>query len=132
MDEQTRLEGIVSKGWGHENIFVTNDKYCGKILSFKKDGKFSMHLHRNKTETWFVLSGRFQLEIILTSDASRRIIILEPGDVWTNDIMNPHQLTCLEVGEIIEVSTPDSVEDNYRILPGHSQTPIRLNPTKDQ
>ena len=25
---------IVSKGWGHEVIFVNNDKYCGKLLNF--------------------------------------------------------------------------------------------------
>jgi hypothetical protein len=33
----------------------------------------------------------------------------------------PHQLICIEEGTIIEVSTPDSVEDNYRVLPGDSQ-----------
>jgi hypothetical protein len=33
----------------------------------------------------------------------------------------PHQLHCLEEGTIIEVSTPDSVEDNYRVRPGDSQ-----------
>ena len=27
----------------------------------------------------------------------------------------------IEEGTIIEVSTPDSVEDNYRVLPGDSQ-----------
>jgi len=28
---------------------------------------------------------------------------------------------CQEEGTIIEVSTPDSVEDNYRVAPGDSQ-----------
>jgi hypothetical protein len=27
-----------------------------------------------------------------------------------------------EAGTIIEVSTPDSIQDNYRVLPGDSQT----------
>ena len=36
--------------------------------------------------------------------------------------MLPHKLTCLvNKGVIIEVSTPDSVEDNYRVEPGDSQ-----------
>jgi len=35
--------------------------------------------------------------------------------------MVPHQLICLESGTVVEVSTPDSVEDNYRIIPGDSQ-----------
>jgi hypothetical protein len=34
----------------------------------------------------------------------------------------PHQLEAIEAGSsITEVSTPDSIEDNYRILPGDSQ-----------
>jgi hypothetical protein len=32
-----------------------------------------------------------------------------------------HQLVCVEQGTIIEVSTPDSVEDNYRVGKGDSQ-----------
>jgi hypothetical protein len=40
-----RLEGFVEKGWGHELIWVTNDKYCGKLLKFNKGAKFSMHFH---------------------------------------------------------------------------------------
>ena len=36
---------IVPKGWGKEIIFVNNDEYCGKILCFNKDKKFSMHYH---------------------------------------------------------------------------------------
>jgi hypothetical protein len=33
----------------------------------------------------------------------------------------PHQLVCIEEGTIIEVSTADSVEDNYRVGKGDSQ-----------
>jgi hypothetical protein len=33
----------------------------------------------------------------------------------------PHQLECVEAGTVIEVSTPDSVEDNYRVGKGDSQ-----------
>jgi hypothetical protein len=35
--------------------------------------------------------------------------------------MVPHQVLCLEAGSIIEVSTPDSEEDNYRVEKGDSQ-----------
>ena len=42
----TQLEGFVEKGWGHELIWATNDKYCGKLLKFNKGAKFSMHFHR--------------------------------------------------------------------------------------
>ena len=28
----------IPKGWGHEIIFENNEKYCGKLLVFKKLG----------------------------------------------------------------------------------------------
>ena len=28
----TRLQGEVTKGWGSETIFASNDLYCGKLL----------------------------------------------------------------------------------------------------
>lgn len=117
----TRLEGFVDKGWGHELIFATNDKYCGKLLTFNKGSKFSMHFHAHKDETWHVLSGKFKVCMIRTCDASRYEYDLVPGDTHRIYPLQPHQLICIEEGTIIEVSTPDSVEDNYRVAPGDSQ-----------
>ena len=117
----TRLNGPVEKGWGGEIIFATHDLYCGKIMYFKKDAKFSMHFHDEKDETWFVLEGKFIVRHINTKDASIHEKELNPGDTWRNYPLEPHQLVCLEEGVIIEVSTPDSVEDNYRVMPGDSQ-----------
>jgi quercetin dioxygenase-like cupin family protein len=116
-----RLEGFVEKGWGSEYIWATNDLYCGKLMRFNKDAKFSMHFHAKKDETWYVLSGKFEVRYIQTKDASIRSEILNQGDTWRNEPLEPHQLICIEEGTIIEVSTPDSVEDNYRVMPGDSQ-----------
>lgn len=118
-----RLEGIVDKAWGREIIFATNDKYCGKLLCFDKaGGKFSLHFHHQKDESWYVLNGSFELEIIDTKDASVMKKVLNKGDTWRNPPLLPHRLTALENDSIIiEVSTPDSVEDNYRVAPGDSQ-----------
>ena len=119
----TRLNGFVEKGWGHEFIFATNDKYCGKLLKFNKDARFSMHFHAEKDETWYVIDGKFEIRWVNTKDASQDSQILKPGDTWRNEPLFPHQVICLEEGTIIEVSTPDSVEDNYRIGKGDSQKP---------
>lgn len=116
-----RLEGFVEKGWGSEFIFATNDKYCGKILQFNTGSKFSMHFHSEKDETWFVLSGKFLVRTIDTSNASTNERELNVNDVWHNPPLFPHQIICIEEGTLIEVSTPDSVEDNYRVQPGDSQ-----------
>ena len=116
-----RHEGFVEKGWGHELIWATNDKYCGKFLKFNKDAKFSMHFHREKDETWYVLDGRFLVEWIDTKDASIHTEHLYEGDTWRNEPLLPHRVICLEAGTLIEVSTADSVEDNYRVFKGDSQ-----------
>ena len=117
----TQLKGLVKKGWGSEFIWITNDKYCSKFLNFETGGKFSMHFHREKVETWYVQSGKFEVEIIDTTNASITKRILGEGSVHHNEPLVPHRVTCLEAGTIIEVSTPDSVEDNYRVMPGDSQ-----------
>lgn len=118
-----RLTGVVKKGWGYELIWATNDKYCGKIMVFEKAGaKFSMHFHKEKDETWFVNSGKFKLRYIDTATATVYERELNEGDVWHNPPLLPHQLEALiDNSSMTEVSTPDSVEDNYRIIPGDSQ-----------
>jgi mannose-6-phosphate isomerase-like protein (cupin superfamily) len=81
-----------------------------------------MHFHKEKDETWFVNEGSFKLIYCDTKTASYHEKILKKGDVWRNEPLLPHQLISLEPNSvIIEVSTPDSVEDNYRIAPGDSQ-----------
>lgn len=122
----TQLTGKVKKGWGYEIIWATNDKYCGKIMVFERVGaKFSMHFHKDKDETWFVNAGEFRLIWCDTKTAKHNEQILKEGDTWRNPPLMPHQLIAVRPNSIIiEVSTPDSVEDNYRIIPGDSQNEI--------
>ena len=126
----SRLQGKVDKGWGYELICATNDKYCGKIMVFEKIGsKFSMHFHKEKDETWFVNNGKFIVRWIDTKDATIFEKELKEGDTWHNPPLQPHQLEALEpMSSVTEVSTPDSVEDNYRLIPGDSQ---QKEPTND-
>jgi uncharacterized RmlC-like cupin family protein len=90
-------------------------------MTFRKGAKFSMHFHVVKEETWLVQSGLFKVIYIDTKDASRHEKTLNIGDTWHNPPFMPHQLICLSAGAIMEVSTADSVEDNYRVEPGDSQ-----------
>ena len=116
-----RLQGVVEKGWGWEDIWATNDKYCGKMMHFNEGAKFSMHFHAVKDETGYVIEGRFIVRHIDTKTATTYEKQLSTGDVWHNPPLMPHQLICLEEGIICEVSTADSIEDNYRVMPGDSQ-----------
>ena len=109
---------IVKKGWGKEIIFVNNDEYCGKILSFEKGKKFSMHYHLKKKETWYVSKGSFILIWIETEKGTTHVEYLNVGDVITNERGEPHQLIALEDADVFEVSTKHYDEDSYRMWKG--------------
>ena len=84
-----------------------------------------MHFHAEKDESWFVLSGSFKLLKVNTRDASITETLLLVGDQVRNKPLEPHQLIALEDdSEIIEVSTKDCAEDNYRVMSGDSQMSV--------
>jgi mannose-6-phosphate isomerase-like protein (cupin superfamily) len=96
-------------------------------MVFEKAGnKFSMHFHKEKDETWFVNSGKFLLRWIDTETATLYTQELSEGQTWRNPPLMPHQLEALvDNSSITEVSTADSVEDNFRIAPGDSQKVVK-------
>jgi mannose-6-phosphate isomerase-like protein (cupin superfamily) len=113
---------IIQKGWGYEKIIVNEKDYCGKVLYFLKDEKTSMHYHINKHETFYVLSGEFDIKIIYTKDASHVKHHLTAGMKLPISQNTPHQIIALTCGEIIEFSSHDDPMDSYRIEEGSSQT----------
>lgn len=130
----TRLSGKVEKGWGYELIWATTEKYCGKLMVFtKENAKTSMHFHREKDEMWYVNYGKFKVRYIDTTNSNVYEVVLNKGDSWHNTPLMPHQLIALQAeSSITEVSTPDSVEDNYRIGPGDSQMQQVGNKSNDK
>jgi len=113
---------LVKKGWGREIIFASNELYTGKLLEFEKNGKMSLHFHKNKTETWYVLKGQFSLTLLNLENAEKRTKRFDQGESLHIEPFHPHQLECLsDGGVIVEVSTQDDPHDNYRIAPGDSQ-----------
>ena len=111
-------ECTVPKGWGEELIITNNELYCGKILKFRKGCKFSMHYHLIKDETWYVSSGKFIYRWINTQDGTVHERIIKVGDTVRQRPGEPHQLECLEKGEVFEVSTQHFDSDSYRIWKG--------------
>lgn len=114
----------IKKGWGKEVIWSDTDKYCGKFLVFDSGASFSMHFHAVKDETWYILEGNFKVITIDTTNATEVVQFLRTGDVWRNPPLLPHKLVCTSHGggTIVEVSTKDSKEDNYRVQKGDSQS----------
>ena len=114
---------IVEKGWGKEVIYADHEEYCGKLLVYDKAGATSsMHFHKIKKESWYVLQGSFEYKVIDTSIGNINTVVINQGDVVTNEIYTIHQLIAREDNSIIvEVSTKDYSYDNYRVIPGDSQ-----------
>jgi mannose-6-phosphate isomerase-like protein (cupin superfamily) len=115
------MKEIVNKKWGKEIIIHNDEDYCGKILIFNKGGKFSMHYHMIKKETWYVNKGAFILHYINTDKADKYEITLLEGMTWHIPQGCPHQLEALEDSEIFEVSTQHFDDDSYRIEKGDNQ-----------
>ena len=116
------IEGCyVPKGWGNELIIENNEMYCGILLRFKSNCRFSMHYHMNKDETWYVQKGKFVYRWIDTENADMNESILRKGDVVRQRPGQPHQLMALTDGLIFEVSTHHEDSDSYRVMKGDSQ-----------
>ena len=59
------MKNIVPKEWGSEYWIVNNDLYCGKLLTLEKNKRCSVHYHKNKDETFYILEGKIKLELLL-------------------------------------------------------------------
>ena len=116
------------KAWGYELWIVNNEKYCGKILVFKKDKEFSMHFHLDKDEAWYISKGKFEYTYIDTAKANEYTTTVSEGDCIRLLPGQPHQMKALTEGAtIFEVSTQHFDSDSYRVKPGASQLPEELN-----
>ena len=55
------MNNIVSKGWGYELWIENNELYCGKHLHVLPTKWCSVHYHKNKKETFYVINGELLL-----------------------------------------------------------------------
>ena len=97
----------VEKVWGKE-LWIVNRDYCGKKLTLKKGFRCSMHYHKNKDETFYILSGKVLME------ADKKKQIMQEGDSILIAPNTKHRFTGLEDSEIMEFSTHHEDEDSYR------------------
>ena len=116
-------QGQVKKGWGFEIVWANNDKYSGKLLVFERAGsKTSMVFHKDRRKSWFINAGKFKITFIDVSTGQVKEAVLDEGKTVDLAELGPHQVEALVAGSIIlEVGTPDYVEDRFRLAPGDTQ-----------
>lgn len=98
---------IVKKVWGREH-WIVNVDYCGKLLQLKKMHRCSMHHHKKKTETFYLIKGKVLLKI------SDKTYMMLPGDTITVYAGQAHRFTGIENSDMIEFSSHHDDEDSYR------------------
>ncbi len=109
----------VDKGWGYELCIVNKPLYCGKILHFYANKKFSWHYHNIKDETFYCLSGCCGVYYSNKDDLSMaEYRTLTPGMSFYVPRYLRHQIFAREESEIIEFSTEHFDEDSIRISNG--------------
>ena len=113
---------IVEKAWGEERWIENSPKYCLKELIINKGYQCSIHYHRLKTETFYVISGRIKLfvpefeesrESKIRLDTTKAVILL-PNDFITLQPNTWHKFVGLENSVFMETSTQHFEEDSYR------------------
>jgi mannose-6-phosphate isomerase-like protein (cupin superfamily) len=108
---------IQPKGWGEEHWIHNDTDYCGKKMFLKKGKRCSLHYHVKKSETFFIQTGKVQMEF-LHPDGKKETFVMKPGDVCEITPHLKHRFTGLEDSEIFEFSTQHFEDDSYRIEKG--------------
>ena len=98
---------IHKKVWGEEH-WIVNKEYCGKKLVVNRGFRSSIHYHKDKDETFYMLSGKLLMEL----DGTQRI--LKAGDKLYVPTEAKHRFTGLENSEMIEFSTHHREDDSFR------------------
>ncbi len=88
-------------------------KYCGKILFLKKGYQCSLHCHKVKTETFYVLKGQIKIELMKDGILIDRI--MNHGDTQFILPFTYHRFSGIKNSKIIEFSTHDKPTDSYRL-----------------
>ncbi|MEK6848740.1 MAG: cupin domain-containing protein [Nanoarchaeota archaeon] len=110
---------IHPKGWGREIWIANSEMYCGKILELQKGKRCSIHYHKLKDETFYILSGHVQMNIHNEGYLKEpTILFMKPGETLHIPQLLIHQFIGIEDSKILEISTQHFEEDSYRLLKG--------------
>jgi mannose-6-phosphate isomerase len=96
----------VEKPWGWELIWAETDLYVGKILFVRAGHSLSLQFHKVKDESWYVESGRAELELADVGAAVLNTEVIGAGGCFRFRPGTQHRVTALEDTTIFEVSTP--------------------------
>ena len=127
----------VEKVWGKETWIANNALYCGKIMELKEGYRCSIHRHKKKDETFYILSGVVLLEFGKPAEKG-------PVSFWQNKLLMQkgqskricpniyHRFTGITDAVIIEFSTHHEDDDSYRLTVSGKVQPDKFDRLKSQ
>ena len=115
--EKRLPENFVPKGWGYESWIANNEKYCGKILFFKKGKQCSWHYHKDKEETFYIHEGTLIVTYGDNDDINfANAIELNAGDCFDVPVGMRHQMKAVSDTVMYEFSTTHKDSDSYIVI----------------
>ena len=104
----------IEKPWGWELIWAHAEEYVGKVLFVRAGHSLSLQFHKEKDESWYVQSGRAELQLGDAGDALLNTEVIAPGACFRFRPGTVHKLKALADTTIFEVSTPQ-LDDVVRL-----------------
>lgn len=107
------MNKYIEYAWGEESRIV-DAEYCGKLVHVKPGGQCSLHYHKVKDETLYVIAGRGWVEHSLIIAGTFGPIVrcpLAPGEWITIARGKLHRFGSLEHLTMIEMSNQHSEND---------------------
>ena len=96
----------VEKPWGWELIWAEAEEYVGKVLFIRSGQSLSLQFHNEKDESWYVESGRAEVQLGEPGQAVLNREVIAPGACFRFRPGTVHRVTAVEDTTILEVSTP--------------------------
>jgi mannose-6-phosphate isomerase-like protein (cupin superfamily) len=108
------------KDWGEEVWLANIPNYCAKLLFLNKGMQCSFHMHPEKIETFFILSG----DALITLGNNKIKTYKSPGDSVHLPAQTLHRFAAPFTDVVIlEVSTTHSDDDVVRLEPSGNYKP---------
>lgn len=123
----------VEKPWGYELIFTPDGSpYTGKIMHLKAGTRQSLQIHDQKTETYYLASGKGG--VIIENEKGEMVKVeFEEGKGYTAKVGQKHRIFGITDCDIWEVSTPET-GNTYRLEDDYSRPTeteeMRKNPNR--
>lgn len=110
---------LIVKPWGSEELIEKNDHYVVKKLTMKAGHRCSLQFHKEKHETFYVVSGKL---LFTFGDSIDNLTSLEfpPGSSYVIPPGLVHRMAGLEDSVYIECST-NQLEDVVRLQDDHGR-----------